>query len=186
MLIWTKGGELTGDDDLKGRFQQAWEAADQEKFRLSLDKQVRAHFRAHLAADILRRMCPETLGLQWAQVSMPGELEQTAQAWNARQKGSSYTAEDVRWVEEENIRLAHCGPPYSWEEVEETLSEQTQPGKDEAPSDIPKCLECLEPMEWLWFSSPSDTWEMECGRAGWTPVCRACRTWRACRIVIMN
>ena len=188
-LSWTKGGELSGDEDLKIRFRKAWDAADQEAFRLSLKKQVRAHFRVHLAASLLRQLCDETLDLEWARVSTPEELQQTADAWNARSEirgeGRPHTAEEVRRREAEDCHAQHCSPPYRWDEIEAALADVPDPSVP-FPEDMPRCLECLRPMEWVWFASHPDTWEMECGRAGWTPICRACKTWRACRVVMMN
>ena len=188
-ISWTKGGELSGDADLQTRFRQAWEAAGHEAFRLSLDKQVRAHFRSYLAEKVLRQLCGETLDLELARVSTPEELQQTAEAWNAHSKsrgeGCPHTAEEVRRREADDCHAQHCSPPYCWDEIETALAEVPDPSMP-FPEDTPRCLDCLSPMEWVCFASHPDTWEMECGRAGWTPICRACRTWRACRVVVMN
>ncbi len=184
-LVWIKGGELSGDEHMKLRFQRIWDATDQEAYRLSLDKRVRSHFRVELAAHILRYLCNETLLLERAQVSTPEELQRVADVWNGCSDGCIYTADDVRLAEEENIQRSQTGPPYSWSEIEEMLTDAAQPCEP-PPMDHPKCPECLLPMEWIWFSSPTETWDMLCGRAGWTAVCRPCKSWRPCRVAIMN
>ena len=185
-LVWRKGGELIGDDDLKIRFQQAWDARDQEAFRLSLPKQIRAHFRVELAGEILHGLCAETLDLVRGWASTPEELQRTADDWNARgERLEPFTAEEIGRLEEERQSSDHNRPPYSCEEIEPLLD--VPAGADgPPPEDSPKCLECFRPMEWIWFVSDPVTWEMLCGRAGWTPVCRQCKSWRACRVIMMN
>jgi hypothetical protein len=184
-LAWTKGGELVGDADLQTRFRQAWEATDQETFRLSLDKHNRAHFRVYLAESILKNLCQETLDLEWSEFHSSDELQAIADKWNAGQDKRRYTADEVRVHLEESAGQNHHGPPYAWEEIEAMFDAPGQPMAF-PPPDTPRCLECLRPMEWLWFSSDPETWEMMCGRAGWVPICRECKTWRACRVTLMN
>ena len=33
---------------------------------------------------------------------------------------------------------------------------------------------------------PASTWQSYCGRAGWVPVCEACKAWGGLEVVIMN
>ena len=159
---WVEG-ELMGDDDLKARFQEKWDAADQKKFRNSLPPNVRKEWPRRLALKLLPALFSETLDFH-----------------------------DHLSYEKHNT------PPYRWEEIEECLAGQEIPvGEtpaisimgtfdDDTPEDTPKCLECLQPMEWIWFKSHPWTWKNLCGRAGWTAICRKCKSWRACRVTMMN
>ena len=38
----------------------------------------------------------------------------------------------------------------------------------------PQCLADPEEMAWFYFSSPKETWRMECGTEGWMVVCDSC------------
>jgi hypothetical protein len=39
----------------------------------------------------------------------------------------------------------------------------------------PKCQASPEALTWFYFSSPKETWAMECGVEGWMAVCEGCR-----------
>jgi hypothetical protein len=41
--------------------------------------------------------------------------------------------------------------------------------------DCPNCGSRPETLAWFYFSSPDDTWQHLCGRAGWMTVCDRCR-----------
>lgn len=77
-------------------------------------------------------------------------------------------------------------PPYDWSEIEENLAHRSRaPRHSPRPEDRPPCPRCQQAMRWIYFRSHSDTWESLCGCAGWTPICRKCRAWRACQITII-
>jgi hypothetical protein len=77
-------------------------------------------------------------------------------------------------------------PPYDWSEIEENLAARKQaPRRNPRPVQRPPCPRCHNPMRWIYFSTHPDTWENLCGREGWTPICRECRTWRACQMTII-
>lgn len=78
-------------------------------------------------------------------------------------------------------------PPYDWSEIEANLAHRSRaPQRSPRPVERPPCPSCQQPMRWIYFRSDDRTWELECGFAGWTPICRKCRTWRACRVEIMS
>ena len=208
-LTWLDG-ELTGDDDLQARFRQAWDAADHRAFkerlrqvalnvtarvnpisltperRRSLRRIPKAWWHQRLAEDILRSLFAEILDFESADVMTPMELQEWADAWNSH-KGATrhHTLEDMQRIHEKDLWNSHHGPPYEWKEIARSLRGRRKPPHD-APEDRPKCMECLQPMEWIWFTSSRKTWEMPCGRAGWTAICRPCRSWRACDVSVMN
>jgi len=72
IFIWFEG-ELTGDDDLKARFQQAWEFTDLENFRndLSESAQAEEYWCGYLAEEILRDFFEETLDFRHDYHRMP-------------------------------------------------------------------------------------------------------------------
>jgi hypothetical protein len=39
----------------------------------------------------------------------------------------------------------------------------------------PKCDAAPEALNWFYFSSPKETWAMECGVEGWMAICDRCR-----------
>jgi hypothetical protein len=162
-LIW-EDGALSGDDDLISRFKQSWDAADHQKYRHAADDD----WGEELAKEILSGLFAETLDIERAWISTPKRLQEWADAWNShKDQDHHYTAEEMREIEAKQ----------NWPAPEHA----SQP-----PADFPKCLDCLQPMEWIWFSSSPWTWQHLCGRAGWTPICRACKSWRACRVEEMN
>jgi hypothetical protein len=185
-LIWAEG-ELIGDADLKSRFLKAWHSIDHQEYQRSLQGDWRLEcWRSSLAKELLAGLFEEMLDLESARVSTTEELQKRADSRNAHRVGKKpHTAEDMRKEEEKLNWNEHHGPPYSWDEIKGMLSKPLDPPGD-APKDHPKCLECLLPMEWIWFSSSPWTWKHLCGRAGWTAICKKCKSWRACRVDVMN
>ncbi|MCI0491035.1 MAG: hypothetical protein L0229_30970 [Blastocatellia bacterium] len=183
-LVWLDG-ELIGDDDLKTRFLKAWDSVDHEAYCRKLEEPYQEYWTTYLAEEILQTIFEETLDFEHGIVSTPERLQEWADAWNRHGGNHYYTAEEMRQIEEEENRSQHQGPPYSWKEIEEVLKRRSKPASD-PPKDRPKCLECLQPMEWIYFKSSPETWKMLCGRAGWTAICRKCKVWRACRVELMN
>jgi hypothetical protein len=55
----------------------------------------------------------------------------------------------------------------------ERLSEELATHFAEARS-CPKCQTPAESLSWFYFSSPKETWPMQCGVAGWMAVCDHC------------
>ena len=97
---------------------------------------------------------------------------------NVRKGAGHCTVEDLRRDEEELNWRDHHGPPYSWGEIEAQLGRGEPDGVEEQPEQRPKCLECLQPMEWMYYKDEPESWIS----SGWTAICRGCHTWRACRI----
>ncbi|MCL4218168.1 MAG: hypothetical protein KJ052_14355 [Candidatus Hydrogenedentes bacterium] len=190
-------GELVGDDDLKARFQKKWDAVDHKKFRKSVRKDSRKNWPFFLAQKLLPHLFEETLDLHKRYVETREALQKEVDEINADPDREPTTVEEL-----EKLREEHNGPPYAWEEIEACLSGQEirvdeipaisimgrfdDDTPDGSPRDTPKCLECLQPMEWIWFVSDPWTWKHLCGRAGWTAICRKCKTWRACRVTMRN
>jgi len=137
-----------------------------------------------LADRLLKTPLIKILDFAHHHLSAPNQLRDWVNRWNFHGKGP-YAAEDMRQIEEDQNWRNHHGPPFSWEEIETVLSDNPA-SADHPPRDNPKCLDCLQPMEWIYFQSSSKTWEMLCGSAGWTPICKNCKTWRACRVDRMN
>lgn len=185
VLVWLDG-ELTGDEDLKARFLKLWNGADHEAYRAGLKEFAQPYWQSCLAEEILQNLFTETLDFEVGRVSTLEELQAWADKWNSHGLSDHhYTAEDMRRIEEDDNRRNHQGPPFRWSEITASLRRKTRP-LGSPPKDTPRCLECLQPMEWVWFRSSARTWQMLCGRAGWTPICRKCKTWRRCRVTIMN
>lgn len=174
-----------GDDDLKVRFQRAWDSVNHEQYRRKLEKLYQEYWATYLAKEILQTIFEEMLDFERGTVSTPKRLQEWADAWNSHGGDHHYTVEEMRQIEEDDNWRNHHGPPYSWDEIHEVLKNKPTPNS-EPPEDEPKCLGCLQPMEWIWFKSSPSTWQHLCGCAGWTAICRKCKTWRACREEIMN
>lgn len=78
-------------------------------------------------------------------------------------------------------------PPYDWSEIEHLLAKPARaPRGRTRPAERPTCPLCTRPMRWIWFRSAPESWAAECGRAGWTPICKDCRVWRACEVGRMS
>lgn len=192
-LVWLEG-ELSGDEDLKTRFLDLWNAVDHQAYEAAQPEHNRPYWQDRLTRDLLGQIFAETLDFRIDQVSTPERLQEWANAWNAHPNPTRHwTAQDMQKIEEENNERHHRGPPYSWEEI---LKSQRRKGQPKAPillylpskepGDAPKCLECLKPMEWIWYCSSPRTWKMLGGSAGWTAICRKCKTWRRCQEQIIN
>ena len=73
---------------------------------------------------------------------------------------------------------------YPWEDVDASRADKKLQKKhpiseakeriSESPS-CPKCGKDAKDLEWFYFSSPEETWEMLCGTEGWMGVCSDCR-----------
>jgi len=75
----------------------------------------------------------------------------------------------MKKFEEGDNEREHKGPPFSWDEIEDSMKRKSHSAKGRTrPDDTPKCLECLQPMEWIYFESPPGTWKHLCRCAGWT------------------
>ena len=185
-LEWL-GGELTGDDDLVERFHAARDSVDcDELMRVSGPMSI-DDLEYLLAKEALCSLFDALVDLETGMLAPAVELEAQAAKLNRESTDKVWTVEELDRQQREKLRERHLTPPYYWSEIEAVLASPTR-----APHDHPKpdeelrCLECLEPMEWIWFRSGAGTWKMLCGREGWTPICRACHTWRACRIGILS
>ncbi|WP_395736429.1 hypothetical protein [Prosthecobacter sp.] len=187
ILEWFEG-ELIGDADLKDRFQKMWDAVDHRKYCKKLPEHLRESWTYYLVEELLGKVVEETLDLERAHISTEQRLQEWADAWNSHGGDRHYTIDDMRKMEEDQNWSNHHGPPYEWREIEAVLSGKIKAfgNAGQPPDDYPKCLECLAPMEWIYFSSSPETWAGECGRAGWTAICKKCKTWRPCRISVMN
>lgn len=187
ILEWMEG-ELRGDDDLKDRFQRMWSSLNHEAYRKKLPEYRREDWAEDLVKELLAKVFEETLDFETAHISTSQRLQEWADAWNSHGGDHHYTVDEMREIEEHDNWAHHHGPPYEWREIEAVLAGKVK--VDEAtgqpPEDHPKCLECLAPMEWIYFSSSPQTWRDSCGRAGWTAICKACKTWRPCRVSVMN
>jgi hypothetical protein len=82
---------------------------------------------------------------------------------------------------------------FPWSEVESSRAdvELQRRAKEEAASDamvfqLILCPCCNRPVTWIYFSSPSWTWEKHCGRAGWLGICDPCRMQVDFSLVVMN
>lgn len=188
-LTWCDG-ILEGDADAVDRFMNAWQATDRKTFHENLPKHEQAGWARILVRKILMEQVFDEVPEMEAYRKISLErLQEWADSWNSHEAGRNYTAADMREIEERVNRAKNQGPPYSWKEIEvglQAFQGSTSNRSSEPPTDIPTCFECLKPMEWIWYQSPPETWTHLCGRAGWVPICRRCKTWRKCRIRIMN
>ncbi|WP_299425708.1 hypothetical protein [uncultured Meiothermus sp.] len=184
VLIWLDGA-LTGDENLKERFPELWNRTDHQAYQAGLQEYEQPYWQSRLARDLLQNLFAETLDFETGRVLTDAELQAWADQWNGYGGDRHHTIEDMRQIEEEDNQNLHQGPPYHWEEIAASLRRKSEP-LDPPPAHTLKCLECLQPMEWIWFRNSPRTWQMLCGRAGWTPICRRCKTWRRCRVSIMN
>ena len=74
---------------------------------------------------------------------------------------------------------------FPWEDIEAALRDRSlqaehpvEQVREDLLSDArpcPKCGRGPESLTWFYFSSPPDTWELLCGRAGWMTICDPCQ-----------
>ena len=50
----------------------------------------------------------------------------------------------------------------------------------------PQCRTASDQLSWFYFSSPAETWEHLCGRAGWLTVCDRCHRQVAIFMEVLN
>lgn len=185
-LEWLEG-ELAGDEDLIERFHLAREAIDTEALLRRCAPGDIDSFEYHLAAEALRSLFDPLVDFENGYLSLMKDLEAEAAKHNAQTRGQKVTAEELDREQREQHRQRHLTPPYAWSEIEAVLAApRDAPYGHPKPDEILRCLQCFQPMEWIWFRSSAATSQMLCGREGWTPICRACRMWRACRIGILS
>ena len=185
-LRWD-GDKLSGPEVLKDRCLAFLSSLSQPDILVALNSKFHAHrCRLNFIEDAIRRSFDELLDLYTERFESPEILAKRAEAWNAHGGDRHWTLEDLQSMEIEDNRKRHQGPPYSWDEIEDCLSEKQQPLPCPPPVNLPKCISCLDHMEWIWFCSSSWTWQHLCGRAGWTPICRKCKTWRPCDEMVIS
>lgn len=140
-----------------------------------------------LVETALRSLFDELIDFERTWFQTPSELEEAARRLNASSPGTPVTAAELDRKQSEEHLSQHFCPPYDWDEIEACLAlRRRAPRRSVRPEFRPKCLACLRPMDWIYFRSSPETWELECGRAGWTPICRKCKTWRACEVAMMS
>mgnify|MGYP000844806671 FL=1 len=185
-LEWLEG-ELAGDEDLIERFHFAREAIDTEALLWTHAPKDIDSFEGRLAEAALRSLFDPLVDFESGFLSPMNDLEAEAVKHNAKSSGRKITAGELDREQRERHRQRHFTPPFGWSEIEAVLADlRDAPDGHPKPGEILRCLQCFQPMEWIWFRSSAATSQMLCGREGWTPICRACRTWRACRIGILS
>jgi len=185
-LRWD-GDKLSGPEVLKQRCLAYLSSLSQQDILVALNREANTHrCRIHFFEEAVSRSFDEVLDLYTERFESPEILAKRAAAWNAHGGDRHWTVEDLVEMEKEENWNLHHGPPFSWDEIEDCLSGKQYPSPCPPPTDRPRCLDCLDPMEWIWFSSSAGTWELSCGRAGWTPICRKCRTWRRCDEMVIS
>ncbi len=173
------GNEPLGDPDLVERFAKALQTV-RETSAEDIGEPA-------LVETALRSLFDELLDFEKTWFQTPAELDETVRRHNSNSASTPVTALELDRRQREDHFRQHFGPPYEWEEIEECLAPgRRAPRGKLKPEFRPKCLVCLCPMDWIYFRSSPETWELECGRAGWTPICRQCKTWRACEVTMMS
>jgi len=185
-LSWD-GETIMGSAELTARVEASLAALEQPGILDVLNrKSTPERCRLHFVQTGIRHAFDEILDVYTEVLPNPEELASRAAAWN-KQGDRHWTADDVLAIEKELRWNSHHGPPHSWDEIHNNISKGMQKPPFPSPQKrAPKCLECLQVMEWFWFSSSSETWRDLCGSAGWTPICRKCKTWRRCGVAVMS
>ena len=194
-VIWDEHGYLLGDADLQARFENAWcttpwghqpwEVPRDNDFEDMADAERYA--RQRTAEGILRGLFPELLDLERYLYFTPEELEALAAQLTARHPDQPPVT--VAMLEQRGLRdrrTMHLQPVSEWERIVPWLDRPPPPEEKLPAVPPPRCLECLTPMEWVWYSSPAGAWAARVGREGFVPVCRPCRTLRAGIIYTLN
>jgi hypothetical protein len=85
---------------------------------------------------------------------------------------------------------------YPWEDVEASRRNRRLQKTHRLPEGIrshfaearpcPQCQSPADALSWFYFRSPKETWEQECGVAGWIAVCDRCRVQVNFFIAAMN